>query len=317
MSGPHQHQHPAHGAPHGSGGDHGVPHGAPHGGHFHDTAEPDWERLGPMLERGAEVQSPLYRQAAEWLAGLVPADREVRRVLDIGSGPGVITGLLAEVFPGAETVAVDGSPQLLERARDRAGRTGLGDRFRTVETDLPEGIEKLGEADLIWAGDSVHHLGDQGAAIAALGRLLRPGGVLALVEGGLPARHLPRDLGFGRPGLEARLDAANTHWFNRMRDELPGSRREADDWRSMFTSAGLVPAGTRSFLVDIPAPAPTAVREHIAASLTHRRGGLEGMLDAEDLAALDRLLDPDDPQGLRHREDTYLLAARTVYAARR
>ncbi|MGW2857144.1 hypothetical protein ACWDAZ_36405, partial [Streptomyces sp. NPDC001215] len=31
-----------------------------------------------------------------------------------------------------------------------------------------------------------------------------------LLEGGLPARFLPRDIGIGRPGLQARLDAVES-----------------------------------------------------------------------------------------------------------
>jgi hypothetical protein len=40
-------------------------------------------------------------------------------------------------------------------------------------------------------------------------------------------------------------------------------------------------------------------------------------LDAGDAATLDRLLDPADPDGIDHRPDLFLLAARTVHFARR
>jgi hypothetical protein len=40
---------------------------------------------------------------------------------------------------------------------------------------------------------------------------------------------------------------------------------------------------------------------------------LAGMLAADDLAALDRLLDPVDPAGLRLRPDVFLLGAQTVH----
>ncbi|MFI6288984.1 class I SAM-dependent methyltransferase [Streptomyces sp. NPDC051018] len=284
--------------------------------HHHHTTEFDWDAMGPQLERGAELHGDLYRQAAAWLSGLIPA-AGVRRVLDVGSGPGVLTVLLAEVFPYAEVVAVDGNPPLLERARARADRTGTGDRVRTLHAELPGDLARLGEADLIWAGDSLHHIGDQRAALAGFAGLLRPGGLLALVEGGLPARHLPRDIGLGRPALEARMDAAAADWFTRMRAELPGSKDEVEDWRALLTGAGLNPGGTRSFLLDIPAPLPLTVREQLVATFAHRRTAMDGVLDADDLAVLDRLLDPEDPQGLTQRADTYLLTARTVHTARR
>ncbi|OEJ93576.1 class I SAM-dependent methyltransferase [Streptomyces thermolilacinus] len=280
----------------------------------HDHTHMDWTAMLPLLEHGAELRIPLYRQAASWLTGLLPVGA-ARRVLDIGSGPGVLTGLLAETFPYADVVAVDATPELLERARERTA--AFGGRVTTQRAELPADMDQLGEADLIWAGESVHHIGDQRAALEGLARRLRPGGLLALVEGGLPPRHLPRDIGVGRPGLEARIEAAQAGWFGEMRAALPGAREETEDWAALLASAGLVPAGTRTFLLDIPAPAPAAVREHVVTVFTRIRDGVAERLPDEDRATLDRLLDPDDPAGLHHRPDLYLLVARTVHTARR
>lgn len=287
--------------------------------HHHDSTHSthiDWDEHAQLLERGAELQSPLYRRTADWLRELVPAGG-VRRVLDIGSGPGVITGLLAEAFPYAEVVAVDATAPLLERARARADRDGRADRVRTHHVELPDGMGDLGEADLVWAAGSVHHLGDQRAALGALARLVRPGGLVAVVEGGLPARHLPRDIGIGRPGLESRLGAAVDEWFVRMRAELPGAKDEVEDWRALLAESGLTPSGTRSFLLDIPAPAPAAVREQLVSAFAWQRRMVEGLLPDEDIVILDRLLDPEDPQGLLRRSDVFMLLARTVFTARK
>ncbi|MEU5980494.1 class I SAM-dependent methyltransferase [Streptomyces sp. NPDC047315] len=303
-----------HHAPHHAHQQHAHTHDHSHG--HGDNGQMDWAKMGPLLERGAEVYAPLYRQAAAWLGELAPASG-VRRILDVGSGPGVIAGLLAEAFPEAEVVAVDATPELLERARARAERLGYGGRFATIEAELPGGLDALGTADVIWAGDSLHHVGDQRGALADLGGLLRPGGVVALVEGGLPARHLPRDIGMGRPGLEVRLDAANAERFEAMRAALPGTKEEVEDWRALLGAAGLAPTGARSFLLDVPAPAPAQVREHLAVNLAHRRSGSEEFLSEDDLAVLTRLADPDDPAGVLNRADVFLLAARTVHTARR
>ncbi|MGW6460406.1 class I SAM-dependent methyltransferase [Streptomyces sp. NPDC055078] len=284
--------------------------------HHHDPIQLDWDELGPLLERGAEIGSPMYRQAAAWLGELLPP-AGVRRIIDIGSGPGVLIPLLAEAFPYADVVAVDATPQLLDRARARAERAGIGDRFQALHAELPGELDTLGEADLIWAGNMVHHIGDQRGALRDLARLLRPGGLLALVEGGLPARRLPRDIGMGRPGLESRLEVANSEWFRRMRAALPGTKDETEDWRALLTAAGLDPSGTRSFLLDVPAPLPYAVREHLVHALTRQRETLAELLADDDIAVLDRLLDPDDAQSLLRRPDASLLEARTVHTARR
>ncbi|MFE0427121.1 class I SAM-dependent methyltransferase [Streptomyces sp. NPDC058953] len=285
-------------------------------GHHHDSTRIDWNVMTPLLEQGAELNGPLYREAAGWLAGQIPAGA-VRRVLDVGSGPGVLTALLAEVFPYAEVVAVDATPELLDRAAERAVRTGYGDRFRAVHAELPDGLGALGTADVIWAGDSLHHIGDQRAALAGLAGLLRPGGLLAVVEGGLQPRHLPRDIGIGRPGIEARIDGAHSLWFAEMRAALPGVKDEPEDWRAMLAGVGLTAGGTKSFLLDLPAPLPETAREHVAQALARRRESAEPYLDEDDLKVIDRLLDPDDPQGLATRPDVFLLAARTVHTGRR
>ncbi|MEU0101274.1 class I SAM-dependent methyltransferase [Streptomyces sp. NPDC006267] len=299
-SGPASAPAPAHA--HGPGGDPGT--------------DIDWDVLGPLLEQEAELNAAQYEEAARWIAAL-PTAPKVRRVLDIGSGPGVVSCLLAEVFPEAEVVAVDATPALLERAGDRARRLGVGDRLRTLAAGLPEDLDRLGEADLIWAGNSLHHLGDQRAALAGFARLLRPGGTVALVEGGLPTRRLPRDIGIGEPGLEARMGAAAATRFERMRSELPGAKRETEDWSALFTAVGLVPQGTRSFLLDLPAPLSRPARDHVVASFAREREVIGELLTAEDSAVLERLLDPEDPENLHHRPDVHLLTARTVHLGRR
>ncbi|WP_406457015.1 class I SAM-dependent methyltransferase [Streptomyces sp. NBC_00876] len=296
-------------------GSHGHRHESTHGNH-HDAGDFDWDVMGPLLEQNAELSSEQYTEAARWIGGL-PTAPKVRRVLDIGSGPGVISCLLAETFPEAEVVAVDGTPALLERTRDRAARLGLGDRVTTLHADIPGDLAALGQADLIWAGNALHHMGDQRAVLAGFAGLLHPGGTVALVEGGLQPRQLPRDLGFGRPGLEARMEAVQAELFEEMRADLPDARRENEDWAALFTAVGLAPQGTRSFLLDLPAPLTDVARDHVIAEFTRRRDGLGDRLDAEDTAVLDRLLDPEDPAGLHRRPDTYLLMARTVHLGRR
>ncbi|MFD3973142.1 class I SAM-dependent methyltransferase [Streptomyces cyaneofuscatus] len=276
----------------------------------------DWNVMGPMLEQEAELNSGPYEEAARWIAAL-PTAPTVRRVLDIGSGPGVVTCLLAEVFPEAEVVAVDPTPALLERTEARARRLGLSDRVRTLEAELPQDADRLGEADLIWAGNSLHHMGDQRAALAGFAGLLRPAGTVALLEGGLPTRRLPRDLGIGRPGLEARMDAASAARFDRMRTELPDARRETEDWSALIAAVGLTPQGTRSFLLDLPAPLSAPAREHVITKLTREYEVFGELLDADDRAVLEQLLDPEDPAGVHHRSDVYLLTARTVHLGRR
>ncbi|MFZ4150963.1 class I SAM-dependent methyltransferase [Streptomyces pseudogriseolus] len=291
-------------------------HHAPgHGGHGndgHDHEQIDWAEMAPLLEAQAELFTPLYEHALAWLAKEVT---EPGLIVDAGSGPGVISGLFAETFPGARIVAVDGSGALLERARARAARLGAADRFDILTGDMPGVLAELDyPADLLWASRSIHHLGDQGAALAACVERLAPGGTLAVMEGGLPARFLPRDIGFGRPGLQARIDAVEEDRFARMREELPGSVAQAENWPALLTAAGLHHTRSRTFLLDLPSPVPDRARAYVAESLTRTRDMLGAYLDPDDRATLDRLVDPGDPESVHHRPDVFVLAAHTVHS---
>ncbi|MFJ6573484.1 class I SAM-dependent methyltransferase [Streptomyces sp. NPDC091292] len=289
-----------------------TPHRHHHPHHGDDHTPMDWVEMAPLLERNAEISAPMYTRAAAWLAETRPAPR---RIVDAGSGPGVVACLLAEVFPGADVVAVDAEEALLERARARAERTGLGDRVRTLRAELPSGLDTLDPADLLWVGKSLHHVGDQRAGLTALAGLLAPGGLLALLEGGLPPRCLPRDIGIGRPGLQSRLDAAEDEAFTEMRAALPGAKSETEDWPALLTAAGLRPSGTRTFLTDLPAPLSGQARDHVVATYERRRDAFADRLADDDRATLDRLLDPADPASLHRRPDVFLLGAQTFHTA--
>ncbi|MER5810546.1 class I SAM-dependent methyltransferase [Streptomyces sp. NPDC002033] len=307
---------------HGSHEGHGS-HGD-HGGHGHTATDADWETLATHLETGAELHLPAYRDTATRLRALLGPGHPVRRVLDIGSGPGVMTGVFAETFPHAEAVAVDGTPALLARALARAERLGLtGGRVSVRHARLPEDLAALagesgpGPADLIWSSKAVHHIGDQQGALDALAGLLRPGGLLAVAEGGLPMRYLPRDIGLGRPGLQARLDAAQEERFQAMRAGLPDSVRVREDWPAMLGRAGLTGVGSFTSLLDLPAPLPGPGRAFLHSQLTRLREAMTGQLDAEDLATLDVLTDPEAAEGILRRPDVFLLSAVTVFTGTR
>ncbi|MFF7122994.1 class I SAM-dependent methyltransferase [Streptomyces sp. NPDC016566] len=293
--------------------DHHREHGRDHRhGHAHDT-DIDWAEMAAHLETQAELFTPVYERAMAWLAKEVT---EPGLIVDAGSGPGVVACLFAEAFPGARIVAVDSTEPLLEQARDRAVRQGVADRFDILAGELPGVLDELEyPADLLWASRSLHHLGDQRAALAAFAARVAPGGTLALLEGGLPSRFLPRDFGIGRPGLQERLDVVQAEWFARMRADLPGSVAVTEDWSALLTSVGLKHTRTRSFLLDLPAPATDRARDHVAASLARLREAGAESLEAEDLATLDRLLDPADPAGVHRRPDVFVLGAYTVHTA--
>jgi SAM-dependent methyltransferase len=257
----------------------------------------------------------------DWYVGLAAAlVRQGDRVaVDVGcGGGGMAAALAAAVGTGGQVIAADGDGDVLDRARERLA--GAAARVAFVVADLADGVEPLRSAgadpaDLVWASAAIHHVGDQQAAVTALAGLLRPGGRLALAEGGLGSRRLPWDLGVGEPGLEVRLEAAQDRWFARMRAELPGSVPMPYGWTTALRRAGLVDVTSRTTLLQRPVPLSEADRTRVLDSLGHRVGWLRpaGLVDPADLAAWDRLLDPEDPAYLGRRDDLYSIEARTVH----
>lgn len=278
--------------------------------------EADWQAWAGHAELEGEVLLAFVTETAAKVQALRGPDAQpVRRVLDIGSGPGVGTCELARIFPDAELTAVDSSPAMLERVTRRASALGLSGRVRTRLADLPGGIADLGPSEVIWASLSLHHVGDQVAALLALRAVLAPDGLLAIAEFGDPMRVLPDGLDVGQPGLGERLDRAGATWFAAMRDGLPGSAPSAD-LPSMLNRAGLEVVVAHHAIERFDAPISANARQLALGYLRRSRGQLTPYLDEDDLATLDVLTDPDDPRSLRHRPDVFIAASRQIVIAR-
>ncbi len=93
------------------------------------------------------------RPETEELVELVIADCGLRiadsKVVDVGTGAGVIALSLAAKFPEAEIVAVDLSDEALELARENAARLCLSDRVQFLKSNLLAEVD--GAFDLIIA----------------------------------------------------------------------------------------------------------------------------------------------------------------------
>src|SRR5450755_2159753 len=271
--------------------------------HQHHGADETGESaLAELVDLDAEVLHSYLSEVTGWICALA-GDRPPVRIIDLGSGTGTGTFALLERFPAADAIALDLSAEMLRRVTGKADVLG--------QADLDAGWPAAGPADLVWASSSLHHLADPDRVLAEVLAALRPGGRLVVAEMESFPRFLPDDIGLGRPGLEARCQAA----FADMRAaELPYL---GDDWGSRLSRAGFTVEAERPFAINLTPPLPAAAGRYAAASLRRIRSSLDGKLSADDLATLDTLLDSDGPDGIRQRDDLTVRTARTVWLARR
>ena len=262
--------------------------------------------MAELLELDAEVLAPWLTELTGWIAGLT--DPAPARIVDLGSGPGTGSLALARRFPSADVTAVDISPQMLHRLRERAAALGLGDRVSTLEADLDGSWAEIGAGgpyDLMWAAASLHHVADIGHTLARAFERLRPGGLLAVTEMDFFPRFLPEDAGAGRSGLEGRLHAAT-------------NSRPPHEWTGALTDAGFTVEQRRPFTIRLDrAAAGPALNRYAQTCLTRLRSHAADVHDADDLDALDGLLDETQPHSLARRDDLGVHTTRTAWIARR
>jgi len=279
---------------------HPSPHTSSHV-HEHDAGD-----HSEILDLDAEVLAEHIASITAWL----PVGSGPRHIVDLGCGTGAGSLALLDRFPEAEVTAVDVSAAHLHRLQEKAA--GAAGRLRVVRADLDATAwPGLGTPELVWASASMHHMSDPDRTLRQVHDLLAPGGLFAVVElAGFP-RFLPADAPEEAPGLEERCHAALDHHHA---EQVP---HRGADWGTKLTEAGFTVEGERTITVDIGPPHTDAVGRYALSSLRRLRGSAASALTAEDLTALDRLLDTDSPHSVLRRTDLSVRTERTVWAARR
>jgi ubiquinone/menaquinone biosynthesis C-methylase UbiE len=154
-----------------------------------------------------------FRQATVEMAGIVPGEA----VLDVGCGTGSLT-LAAKraAGPGAVVAGIDPSPEMIERAKQKAAKAGVEVDFRVAAIEALPFDDAM--FDVVLSSLMLHHLPDEvkrrGFAEAA--RVLRPGGrffaidmapgshgLLGHLFGGFIRRHAGDGIESSAPLLEA------------------------------------------------------------------------------------------------------------------
>jgi SAM-dependent methyltransferase len=159
----------------------------------------DWDEFRALgLDAGA---------IAEALSAALP--ERVGRLLDIGTGTGAVLEWLADRVESA--LGVDASRDMLALARARLAERGLAGRCAVRQADMYRLPLADSGFDVVTLQMVLHYAEDPAAALAEASRVLKPGGILLIVDlaahqdAALLGRHAHRWPGFD--------DAALAGWF--------------------------------------------------------------------------------------------------------
>lgn len=131
----------------------------------------------------APVIEPATLGLLDLVDPIVAATPEAR-IVDVGAGTGPLARAAVARWPGVRVTAVDPSAGMLQLGRAEADRTLDRSAHRRIRWLQGQGEELPiadGRADVVVSSFVLQHLVDRGAALRETRRVLRPGGLIAMV----------------------------------------------------------------------------------------------------------------------------------------
>ncbi len=248
------------------------------------------------------LREPVLRSVIQALA--LP---DASQGIDVGCGIGLPAFLLAEaVGTQGHVTGVDILPELLEFGRVLAAKAGLSDRVTFREGEMSALPFDDNAFDWAWSADCVGYpAGDVAPLLAELARVVKPGGIIALV-GWTSQQVLP-----GYSLLEARLNATCSGYIPFLRDKPP----EQQFLRALacFRTTGLQDIQARTFIGDVTSPLDTAQRTALVTLFQMLWGERRPEVLPEDWAAYQRLCTPASPDFILNIPDYYAFIALTMF----
>jgi ubiquinone/menaquinone biosynthesis C-methylase UbiE len=130
----------------------------------------------------AVLRAHRWRTGANSAAYLLPHLRPGMSLLDVGCGPGTLTADLARKVAPGRVIGIDISAEVVAQARAHARGAGVANVTFQVgdfrSTDLASA-----SFDVVHAHQLLQHLRDPVGALRQMGRLARPGGIVAARDG--------------------------------------------------------------------------------------------------------------------------------------
>ncbi len=201
-----------------------------------------------LRSRSTVRTAVVWRVLRDAISGL-----EHAHVLDAGGGTGGFAVPLAQL--GHTVTVVDPSPDSLAAFERRAAEADVSGQVRAVQGDAADLLDVVEpeQYDAVLGHSVLEVVEDAAAAVAAMARALRPGGVLSLLTANRVAAVFHRAAA-GRLAEARRLLADPA---GRAGDNDPLARRfTCDELVALVAAAGLHPAamhGVRVFADSVPA----------------------------------------------------------------
>lgn len=216
------------------------------------------------------------------------------RVLDLACGDGFYTRRIAErLGSGASITGVDLNLAYLAQAGGEAGRQSGLAKIQFVAASVDRLPFPDGTFDLVWCAQSLYSLPDPVVAIGHMARMLRPGGLVAVLENDtLHQVFLPWPV-----RLELPLRAAELRSF---REGSGNSSKYYVGRRlpALLAAAGLEPLRMTTHAFDRQAPLAAVERELLQCYLEEVSERVAPHLDSALLEELRQLVEPGSPQHL-------------------
>lgn len=122
---------------------------------------------------------PFYKETIEELVKHCP--RNLKFILDLGGGTGILTRRLFQVYPKAHITIVDISPKMIQCARERL--FDYGDQTAFIEKDIAT-FSSAYTFDLVVTSLAMHHIVPEKKDYFcdSVLKLLNPGGYFFIIE---------------------------------------------------------------------------------------------------------------------------------------
>lgn len=144
------------------------------------TNKTSWSGPFAKINSRIKLESRLREKIVDDLFEKIGQLKGNETVLDLGCGPGLFSLKIAEKLNNGKVIALDLSPEMLSRLKERAIEAKVENKISYVEADaIQTGLDSE-SVDIVVSNMMLHELKDPNPLYEEIARVLKPGGKLYL-----------------------------------------------------------------------------------------------------------------------------------------